>query len=102
MDRELLDRTAQGPRAVIVNKCDLPAAWSPADLAADEPIEISLLTGAGTEAIRPAMLRALNAGEPLRDAAAIGNVRQIGLFVPHLYCDCRIVIVNSHVSKHEL
>ena len=79
MDRELLSATAGSPRIAIVNKCDLPAAWSPAELELGSAIEVSLLTGAGAEAIRPRVREALGAGDAARDTPAISNVRHIDL-----------------------
>ena len=79
MDEELLSATAGTPRVVIVNKCDLPAVWSLADLGGGAATEVSLLTGAGTETIRPAVRSALGETEPARDTPAISNVRHIDL-----------------------
>jgi tRNA modification GTPase len=78
-DRELLGMTASSPRVAVVNKCDLPAAWSPGDLGEVSAIEVSLLTGTGTDLVRPAMRSALGATETLRDTPAISNVRHVHL-----------------------
>jgi len=79
MDGELVRVTANTPRVLVVNKSDLPAAWPPAELDASPVVEVSLLTGAGTDAIRPAMRRALGATANLKETAAISNVRHVHL-----------------------
>ncbi len=79
MDLELMSMTAGTPRFVLVNKCDLPAAWSMADLDVCSATEVSLLTGEGTDAIRPAMRGALGVIESPRDTPALSNVRHVDL-----------------------
>lgn len=79
MDGELVLMTAGTPRVLLVNKCDLPAAWPRAELEASPVVEVSLLTGVGTDAIRPAIRRALGAVENPRETAAISNVRHVHL-----------------------
>lgn len=100
-DRALLrDAAGTPPRVVVVNKGDLPAAWGPgdvfrepgparADWAGLSPVEVSLKTGEGMEALRAAMREALGmapaggsgaaAPEPLRDAPIVSNVRHAAL-----------------------
>jgi tRNA modification GTPase len=78
-DRVLLAETAGLPRVVVVNKCDLPAAWLATELTVEEPIEVSLLTTAGTEAIGPAMGRALGASGAATETPGISNVRHVEL-----------------------
>ncbi len=76
-DRELLERTVSGPRVVVVNKCDLPAAWTREAIGVDDALDVSLVTGAGADAIRPAIFRALTARESLRETSALSNARHI-------------------------
>ncbi len=67
-ERDLLEHPEiQGGRVVVAaNKCDLDAAWDPADRAPGA-VEVSAKTGAGIEALR-AELRARLVGEgPLED-----------------------------------
>lgn len=78
-DRVLLAETAGQPRVVVVNKCDLPAAWLATELTVAGPIEVSLLTTAGTEAIGPAMGRALGASGAAAEPPGISNVRHVKL-----------------------
>lgn len=78
-DFDLLRETARTPRAVVVNKCDLPAAWDSGQLGVESPVEVSLLTGAGAEALRPALARAFVTTELQRDTPTISNIRHIEL-----------------------
>ena len=74
-DKELLARTANRPRIVVVNKSDLPmhAAW---DLSA---IEVSAKTASGVDDLRQAIARELTGRESLRDTATVSNARHIAL-----------------------
>ena len=76
-DREMLAATAASPRVVVINKCDLPAAWPREAIEVDDALEISLLTGAGGDAVRPALYRALTARDPSRETSALSNARHI-------------------------
>ena len=81
-DRLLLGETAGRPRLVVVNKRDLPAAWSPAEQKAgdwSEVVETCLIDGSSVDTIRGALLRVLEAEAPDRDTPAISNARHIGL-----------------------
>lgn len=71
-DRELLGRTAAQPRVIVVNKCDLPAAWDASGLTR---VEISVLTGSGLDDLIAAIARALSAEESSRDRPAVTNLR---------------------------
>lgn len=73
-DARILDQTASAARLVIANKSDRPAAWS-----RDEVVRVSATGGAGMHDLRAALVDALTAGEPLRDAAQISNVRHAAL-----------------------
>jgi tRNA modification GTPase len=64
----------EGPILTVVNKCDLPAAWS----CPDGHVEVSSTTGCGLDFLRARMLQALDAGT-LRDPPAITNVRHVAL-----------------------
>ena len=114
-DRALLRDTADAPRVVLVNKCDLAAAWEVRDLPGGPgptgpggvlgraepggapgpvgpgPVEVSLKTGAGMDAVRAAMRTALGmvpagrtdapaaVAEPRRDAPIVSNLRHVAL-----------------------
>ena len=97
-DRDVIAATAGRPRVIVVNKCDLPAAWDttgPArglppgsegglhpttpsprggDPRPDPLVEISVITGAGLDDLVVAVARALSA-EETRDRPAITNLR---------------------------
>ncbi|MCX6549599.1 MAG: tRNA uridine-5-carboxymethylaminomethyl(34) synthesis GTPase MnmE, partial [Acidobacteria bacterium] len=74
IDESLLSETAGNSRVVVANKADLASAWT-----RDGVVVVSLKTGAGVDSLRAAMLRALNAAEPLRDGALITNLRHEAL-----------------------
>lgn len=76
-DDELLVQTTGRPRIVVANKSDLPAAI---DLEARPAcLCVSARTGDGLDELRRAVVRELTGAEPLRDTAAISNVRHIAL-----------------------
>jgi tRNA modification GTPase len=72
-DRALLEETAAQPRVIVVNKCDLPAAWT--GLTPDPFVAISVLTGAGLDDVIAAIARVLSAEESTRDRPAVTNLR---------------------------
>jgi tRNA modification GTPase len=78
-DRALVEETARTPRVIVANKRDLPAEWDVAALGVEHALEVSMLTGDGADALRPAIWRALASGDDLRDTAALSNIRQIDL-----------------------
>jgi tRNA modification GTPase len=75
IDHALLRDTSGAARVVVVNKIDLPPAWSEAATLRDVPVLVSLKTGEGLGALRAAMRAALDVAEPLRDAPLVTNVR---------------------------
>jgi tRNA modification GTPase len=79
-DRDLLRRVGPSRRLVVVNKCDLPAAWGAADLGeAGEVVEVSLKTGDGADALRERLCARLLGEERTRDTPAVTNLRHITL-----------------------
>ena len=78
-DRDLLATTSAAPRLLVMNKSDLPQAWTAAEAGVSGVVETSALTGAGIPAVRQALAHALGGGEPLRDRPAITNVRHVDL-----------------------
>jgi len=82
-DRVLLGETVGRPRLVVVNKRDLPAAWSPAEQAKagdwSHVVETCLVDGSSANTIRDALLGVLECETPGRDTPAISNARHIGL-----------------------
>jgi tRNA modification GTPase len=73
-DQRLLSETTNRPRVLVANKSDQPAVWS-----REDTLRISATSGDGLETLRRAIVRALCAGEPLRDSAVISNVRHTAL-----------------------
>ena len=82
-DRALLEETAAGPRLVVANKRDLPAAWSPAAepqiAACRHVLGTCLIDGSAAGAIRDAVLEVIEGGTPSRDTPAVSNVRHMDL-----------------------
>lgn len=80
-DRELAQK-AQAP-IVVVNKTDLPAAWSTDELrrAGLDVVVTSTLTGAGLDDLRDRMAMRLTGGniDATHEAPAISNVRHLAL-----------------------
>ena len=79
-DRSLLASSANADRLVLVNKCDLPAAWTSDALGLQEgAIEISLQTGDGVAGLKQRLAERLLGAERPRDVPAVTNVRHIEL-----------------------
>jgi tRNA modification GTPase len=83
-DREVLASTADQPRVVVWNKCDLPTTKPRDQIKAglslpDSALEISATEGLGLDLLIEAIATALNASEPLRDQPQITNTRHIVL-----------------------
>jgi len=79
-DHTLLQETASRPRIVLVNKCDLPAAWSaPAGHSAeDEYLSVSAARGDGAADLIGAIARRIGA-EPCGESPIISNIRHLEL-----------------------
>ncbi len=77
-DERLLAAAPARSRLVVVNKIDLPPAWS-ADAVAAGGLLISVRTGHGVDALVDRMASMLGAGEGLRDQPLVSNVRHIDL-----------------------
>jgi tRNA modification GTPase len=82
-DHQVVAHATRRRHLVAVNKTDLPAAWSAADLRCDASrsspvVRISAATGAGLDELRAAVSAALDA-EPTSDGPAITNVRHLAL-----------------------
>ena len=84
-DVNLLASTGGADRLIVVNKCDLPAAWDvPEALQAaaesgDRAIEISLRAPRDVTVLKQRLAQCLLGGERLRDVPAVTNVRHIAL-----------------------
>lgn len=78
-DVDLLEETASALRLVVVNKRDLPAAWTASDLTvATEPV--SAATGDGIDRLRERISFVLEGERSTpRDSAAVTNVRHAAL-----------------------
>lgn len=95
-DRAYID-VAGARRLIVINKVDLPAAWSLDDLASIDDlklhekagagvasgfgptIDVSVRTGAGMDRLRETIAATLVGDERLRDTAGVSNVRHIEL-----------------------
>ena len=79
-DHELLDRTSDSHRLVVMNKCDLPSFQSLARCAPNvEAINVSARTGEGLPALHHAMLTKLNSAGAEDDSLLITNARHYDL-----------------------
>ena len=81
-DRLILDQTAAGPRLIVINKIDLPAAWPTDTIGKDARTVIGMCarTGEGLDRLGAAAVRELGGGDVIaRDAAAVTNLRHIDL-----------------------
>jgi tRNA modification GTPase len=72
------------PRLVVVNKCDLPRAWSAdalqaAGVAPADVVEVSAVRGDGLARLRQRIARALTDRDHWRDPPAVSNVRHMKL-----------------------
>jgi tRNA modification GTPase len=80
VDRALMSRVPNGPIRLVINKVDLPAAWSLDDVhGGDTVAQISLKTGQGLEAMRSTIADGLNASELLSDGPVVTNLRHVQL-----------------------
>jgi len=73
-DERLLEETMMLRRVVVGNKSDRPAMW-----ARDVSVCVSAKNGDGIDDLRQAIVRSLTGQEPLRESAAISNVRHAQL-----------------------
>ncbi len=76
-DRELIDSAAQGRHVVVLNKSDLPQAWSPDDCWRSSFVSgVSARTGSGVDQLRGAIREQLIAGGgDASETAIVTNVR---------------------------
>lgn len=79
-DRDLLDVTANARRLVVVNKVDLPRAWSaPATLNGISFVEVSARQAHGLDRLGDETIAACGAGESTDDLPFVTNVRHAAL-----------------------
>ena len=81
-DRDVLGETAGSPRVVVVNKVDLPEAWSPASLSVGDDasrVVVSARTGEGFGGLRDELRRVLVGEAATRETPMVANVRHIEL-----------------------
>ena len=105
-DRDVLAETADSARVVVINKTDLPGAWSAADEPAvardDDVVDVCLLDDDASHAVRAALVRALTGGEHLRDPPAISNLRHIELLEATRAALTRTTDALDHGATEEL
>lgn len=77
-DRVLLADAGSTARLVVINKSDLPAAWSEETLAADG-VRVSARTGEGIATLRRRMVERLTGADGWEDPPAITNIRHLAL-----------------------
>ena len=76
-DHLVLAETADAPRLIVRNKCDLSASWTPADLTSSEPVlDVSALQELGLGELGEAMVaHALGDGPLSRDEVLLTRAR---------------------------
>ena len=81
-DRALLAETATRPRVVLVNKCDLQAAWTPLSHASpavgEEWLAVSAARGDGLESLVRSIARNIDSTDS-EEPPIISNLRHLGL-----------------------
>lgn len=93
-DLQVAEATGDRSRVVVVNKVDLPSAWSGRPPAwADEAVHVSVRTGAGLEDLARRIVYALSGAHALRDAPAVTNVRHITLLE-----DARTAVIRARAA----
>jgi tRNA modification GTPase len=78
-DQRLLNERGSSRRVVVINKVDLPPAWFSDSIAVHHPVEVSVKTGQGLEALMDSIEAQLASTPDSRDAPAVTNVRHITL-----------------------
>ena len=78
-DRNLLATTNSRPRLLVINKIDLPPAWSMGEIPSADVLETSVKTGAGLDVLVDRMACVLGAGAEFRDQPLVSNVRHVAL-----------------------
>lgn len=80
-DTRVLDATRSQRRLVVINKIDLPSAWSggPDEAIGDDAVEVSTRTGDGLDRLADRIVSRLADGELQRDPPAVTNVRHVTL-----------------------
>lgn len=80
-DARVIEVSAARRRLVVVNKIDLPAAWTeiPAEVSAEEIVEVSVRTNAGVAALAERMVTHLGNALSWRDEPLVTNVRHASL-----------------------
>ena len=97
-DLDLIAATSEVPRVVVASKSDLSPAPAGCGVRGARcgvpeamPLAVSSVSGAGLCDLRERIVRTLTGGEPLRDSAAVSNVRHIRLLE-----DVRHAVAAAH------
>jgi tRNA modification GTPase len=75
-DAALLAEVRARPAIAVLNKADLPAVLTPAEIAGVPTVALSALTGAGLSDLHDAFARLLFGGAVAAEAPALANLRQ--------------------------
>jgi tRNA modification GTPase len=82
-DRRVLDVTVDRPRVIVVNKTDLPAAWTDLPDGVDGArVDVSVRTGDGLDALSSAIVQTLAGASSWTDEPLVTNVRH-GALLEH-------------------
>jgi tRNA modification GTPase len=77
-DRALLAPAGRSQPLIVANKCDLPAAWHPAD-AGISALQVSAVDGQGIDDLRREIGTRLSNTDRLHDTPAVTNTRHVDL-----------------------
>ena len=88
-------------RLIIVNKCDLAAAWDPADQGISPVVEVSARTGEGLDSLRAALAVALGTGSD-REPPIVTNERHVALLNSARLALSRAAALSSASEAEEL
>ena len=78
-DQLLMQEVGEKPRLIVLNKSDIPAAWQPEQikniLAGDEPLVMSVKSGAGFDSLKDSIYQKAIAGERAGESLIITRER---------------------------
>jgi tRNA modification GTPase len=78
-DDETLLNADRSRRVLVMNKIDLPSAWSADAIADHDPVRVSVKTGEGLDSLMDRIETVLAGVSETRDAPVVTNVRHINL-----------------------
>ncbi|MGE0460410.1 MAG: tRNA uridine-5-carboxymethylaminomethyl(34) synthesis GTPase MnmE [Vicinamibacterales bacterium] len=93
-DLQVLEATDRRSRVVVVNKVDLPSAWTePLPPWGAEAVHVSVRTSVGLDDLARCVVCALSGSQTFRDAPIVTNLRHITLLE-----EARTAVVRAHTA----